>query len=138
VGISYHYDSNRNLVLAEARGVITVQDILTYTKSVIQDDAIQRDFVEVVDFEGVEDLVVTYRELSPFRDIWQKYITKGCKGTLILAPSDFSYGIFRMFQAVIGSDDFEAGGPFFPVRSHEELEARISEIGEAGPGGAPE
>jgi hypothetical protein len=137
VGISYRYDSIRNLVLAKAWGVITVHDITTYTGSVIQDDTVQGDFVEVVDFADLEDLIVTYRELSPLRNIWQEYITKGCKGTLILAPADSVYGISRMVRAVIGVDDCEGGPPFLPVRTQEELEARLSELREAGPGEAP-
>ena len=54
--------------------------------------------------------------------------SKGCAGTIVLAPSDISYGLLRMFQSVIAPDEHTAGSPFLPVRSHDELEHAIATI----------
>jgi hypothetical protein len=51
---------------------------------------------------------------------------KGCKATIICAPTDFSFGTFRMLQAVVLMR-YEAD-PFIVVRSKEELAAKILKI----------
>ena len=73
-----------------------------------------------------------YSELSPLHRIWREYIAKGCKGTLIYAPTDVSYGIARMVHAVIDANEFEGEGSFLPVRTREELQEGISRLEKQG------
>ncbi len=99
--IAYHYEADPKIVRAKATKVVTTKDILDYVSTIIKDDTIERDFIEIVDFQLVRDLVVTYSELNPFPYIWEKYMKKGCKAVVIYAPTDLSYGTFRMLQTVI-------------------------------------
>ena len=126
--MSHTYDSEQNLVLVKGHGVITIKDVHAHTRGIIDNDAVRSGFIEVGDFEEVEDLIITYSDLSPFRDIWQEYMAKGCRGVLVYTPTNVSYGIIRMFQTVIGANEIEGGTIFSPVRSREELEAKISEL----------
>jgi len=137
--IAYVYDAQRNLVRARAEGLVRAGDLLAYVRSVLGDDAIRPGFVELVDFGPVEDLVVSYSQLSPFRQVWRKYLAKGVRATILYAPGEASYGICRMFQSVIDPEGDLATGPFGIVRTPQEMGARLAELGitDLGPGSLP-
>lgn len=127
--ITYEYDSGPNLVRARAEGRIRVADLLGYVRGIVEDDAIQPGFVEIVDFEPVEDLTVSYSEMAPLPHIWKRYLAKGVRATILYAPSDAAYGVCHMFQSVIEPEGDLTRGPFTVVRNDEELTARLSELG---------
>ncbi len=131
MAIIYEYDSSRNLVFAKAEGVIKVSDIMEHINSVLQDDTIKIGFVEVITFENVKDLMVSYSQVVPFREMWHNYINKGCKATLVLATTAVHYGTLRMIQTVIGADEFKGGALFYVLRTKEELEEKIACINES-------
>jgi hypothetical protein len=131
--IAYHYDPAKKLVRARAEGIVSAEEILAYVRSIVDDPAIQPGFVEVVDFDAAKDMVVSYSQLPPFQQIWKKYLAKGCRAVLLYATSDVSYGICRMFQAVIDPDGDQADVPFIIVKSVEELGAKLGELGIEGP-----
>ena len=126
--MTYEYDPDRNLVNTRVQGVVTIQDMLNYVCSVLQDTSVRPGFIEVADCEGVEDIVVSFGQLRPFRQYWQEYVEKGCRATLIYTPTDFSYGVFHMVQSVIVPDGNPAQVPFELIRTQEELAARIAEL----------
>ena len=126
--ITYQYESDANIVRAKATETITTKEILDYVTNITEDVTIESGFVEVVDMELVKDLVVTYSELGPFPNIWEKFMEKGCKATVIYAPTDLSYGTIRMLQTFIATNHELAEDLFIVVRSKEELENKLKEI----------
>ena len=126
--ITYQYESDANIVRAKATESITTKEILDYVSNITEDVTIESGFVEVVDMELVKDLVVTYSELEPFPNIWEKYMEKGCKGSVIYAPTDLSYGTIRMMQTVISMRHEVAEDLFVIVRSREELDNMLKEM----------
>ena len=68
--ITYQYEADSKIIRAKATEVVTTKEILDYVTNIIEDIRIEKGFVEVVDFQLVEDLVVTYSELDPFPVIW--------------------------------------------------------------------
>ena len=126
--ITYQYESNSKTIRAKATETVTIKEILDYVSNITEDVTIESGFVEVVDMELVKDLVVTYSELEPFPNIWGKYMKKGCKGNVIYAPTDLSYGTIRMMQTVISMRHEVAEDLFVIVRSREELDNLLKEM----------
>ena len=126
--ITYQYEIDSKIVRAKATEVVTTKDMLDYVNSIIEDTKIESGFIEVVDFQDVGDLIVTYSECLPFPSIWENYIKKGCNAVVIYAPTDISYGTFRMLQTVVSLEHQIAEDLFIVVRSKEELENQLSEI----------
>jgi hypothetical protein len=102
--------------------------MIDYLTSVIEDITIEKGFIEVVDLQLVKDVVLTYSELSPFPRLWGKLLEKGCKGTVIYAPSEVSYGTTRMLQMSIADTHAIANDFFIVVRSKEELESELTKL----------
>ena len=125
MAITYQYDKSSCVVQSIATGVITVQEILKYLVKVLEDSQIDRSFIEVVDFEGISNLVISYNDLSPFRDMWEKYKQKGCAATILYAPTDLAYGSFRMLQTVIEMYGLNDKEKFIIVRTKAELQEQI-------------
>jgi hypothetical protein len=126
--LTYRYDKENRTVETEATGVITTGELLSYVKSVIADDRVKPGFIEIVDFGPVEDMVVKYTEIEPFKALWIEYLQKGCRATILLAATDMSYGTLRMLQTVIGLSQEEAANRFMVVRSRDELEASLKTL----------
>ncbi len=126
--ITYQYEADSKIIRAKATEVVTTKEILDYVTNIIEDIRIEKGFVEVVDFQLVEDLVVTYSELDPFPVIWEKYMKKGCKAVVIYAPTNLSYGTFRMLQTVVAMSYDLAEDLFMVVRSKDELDNKLKEI----------
>ena len=128
MAFSYQYETCANFVRTKATGTVTTNDLIKYVGNIIEDTNIKGGFVEIVDFTSVDDLVVTYSELSPIPLLWEKYKEKGCKATIIFAPTDFSFGTFRMLQTVVLMDFEMDEDRFIVVQSKEELEAELLKI----------
>jgi len=126
--ITYQYEIDSKIVRAKATEVVSTKDILDYVNNIIEDIKIESGFIEVVDFQDVGDLIVTYSDLMPFPSIWKKYMKKGCNAVIIYAPTDISYGTFRMLQTVVALEDGVAEDHFIIVRSKNELENKLNEI----------
>lgn len=130
--IPHHYDTEQNLITATPRGTVTARDFSAYVKAILADESIRAGFVEIIDLEQTEDVVASFRELFEFRELWERYLAKGCRATLIHAPTPLSYGVFRMFRSAISPDVYSRGS-FEILRTREELEARLKELGVTPP-----
>jgi hypothetical protein len=106
MAITYKYDQSRNLLLAEAKGVISVQELLIYFENVSEDLNIKSGFIEVVDLSEVTDLQISYSSAQKMTKGWDKWEHKSHKGSIMYAPTDLSFGILRMMQTLI---DMEPG-----------------------------
>ncbi len=128
--IEYKYDADTRIVHTRISGTVSAADMLGCVRSVLGDDGIGEGFIESVDSGEVTDLVVAYSQLRPFPAMWKEYMSKGCAGVLIYAPSDVSFGIFRMLRTVISLQHPEAEELFVIVRSREEVLEKLREIRE--------
>lgn len=126
--INYQFDTESKIVSAKATGTVSAGEILNYVNEVLADSRVPRDFAEIVDFEDIKDLTVSYSELEPFPNIWKRYRQKGCKQVLIYAPTDLSFGTFRMLQTFVSLYDDTANTDFIVCRTKKELDFRIKEL----------
>jgi hypothetical protein len=126
--ITYKYDIDSNTVHTRASGKVKTADLRDYVTKILEDTRIKKGFIEVADFETVTDLVVAYSEVNQFPFVWGKYMEKGCKAVLIYAPTNLTYGIFRMLQTVINLRHESADDLFMVFRSKEELESKLIEM----------
>ena len=126
--ITYKYDIETNTVRTRASGKVKTADLRDYATKILEDTRIKKGFIEVADFETVTDLVVAYREINQFPFVWGKYMEKGCKAVLIYAPSNLSYGIFRMLQTVISLRHKNANELFMVLRTKEEIENKLKDL----------
>ena len=123
--VSYQYDPESKIVYCKITGVIETNEFLAYLARVIADEQIESGFIEIVDFESAENLVTSYKEFTPLPVIWEEFKRKGCKATLVYAPTDIGYGIARMAQLVVGASQKQGFDNFIIVRSKKELETKI-------------
>lgn len=126
--VTYSYDRSRNLVRSEAWGALTTGDFRDYTSRILDDAEIRPGFIEALVIRPDARLEIRYADLPPFRDVWKAYLRKGVRGTLIQAESDAGFGIFRMFESTIASEDLNPDIQFELVRGAEDLEQRIGAI----------
>jgi len=68
----------------------------------------------------------------PFTYQWESYQAKGCKATLIYAPTDISFGTFRMLQTVISLRQEVDEDRFIVVRSKDELQEQLELFSKGG------
>ena len=124
----YDYDSEDNIVRAQVSGTITVSSMQEYIRSIVQDERIRSGFIECINFQNVEDFVFAYKDVSIFSRLWDYYIQKECRATIIAAPTDLAYGCCRMLQKVIELDHEDTAPRFIVVRSQEELRLTVDQI----------
>jgi hypothetical protein len=118
--ITYQYDPSTNLVSATASGVLKASELEAYLNQVLEDTTIQPGYVEYVDFSAISDLQLSYNETAKFSSIWASYVAKGCSRTIIYAPSDIAYGVFRMIKTVISLRLDDKLASFHIVRTERE------------------
>lgn len=126
--IDYKYDFDSNTVRMRAVGEISTADIIAYVSDVLADEGVQPGFIELVNMESVKDLTVNYISVSPLKDMWTRYLNKGCIATIVYAPSDIGYGTCRMIQAVVGFGEEDIGDRFVVVRTQEEMDAKLASL----------
>ena len=128
VPIHYTYDPADRLVRSHASGTLNAGDFQAYCQAVLNDPAIEVGFVETMVIDPQAHILVRFRDLLPFGEIWKEYLAKGCMGTLILAQSPAGFGIFRMFESAIDSEAENPDVDYALVESEAEMRARVSEI----------
>jgi hypothetical protein len=126
--IIYKYDEDTNTIRTTASGKVKTGDLRDYVTKVLEDKRIKKGFIEIADFESVTELVIPYSEINQFPFVWGKYMEKGCKAVLIYAPSNLSYGIFRMLQTVISLRHKNADDLFIVIRTKEGIENKLQDL----------
>ena len=119
MAISHTYDPDLNRLTMRASGTLTVPQLEVYLAEVLSNPDIREGFVELVDLSDVDDLAMKFAETSVFEPIWRKYVDKGVARTVVLAPTDSTFGLFRMLitslVAAMGTEDI----PFYVYRDCE-------------------
>lgn len=119
--VSYTYDRDKKIIDTDAHGVVTVNEIVQYLNSLLADDQIVYGSREIFSLEHATDLVMKYSEVGVFQDLWAKYKKRIGQRVLVVAPTDVSYGLFRMLSTVVALSDKEAADAFVILRSRSEL-----------------
>ena len=99
--ITYVYDPAENVVLAEAIGTVSVQDLLNYMDAVSNDLNVKKDFIEIVNLSGVTDMDITYENAQELSNSWDDLKNRLHNGSIIYAPTDLTYGTLRMMQGLM-------------------------------------
>ena len=128
MAFTYVYDPKANIIHTKVTDVVRVKDILKYVQSIVIDKSIKKGFIEIVDSSMVDDIIISYAELEPFKAIWNSYIEKGCRATIIFAPTDLSYGSFRMLQTVLELSQETDEERFIVLKSKEEVDRMVNQF----------
>lgn len=130
MSVEYAHDARENLVHARVSGSLGAADFLAYCERVLADPVVRPGFLEVVSVDPAAVFHLASGELLPFRMLWRRYLEKGLAGTLVHAPSDHGYGVFRMFAAMIGAEAFDPRVRFEVHREAAAVERRLAELRE--------
>lgn len=119
--VSYTYNSRSKIIHTDASGIVTVGEIVNYLESLLADDKIEYGSIEIFSLENATDLVMQYSDVYVFQDIWARYKKRVGQQVLVIAPTEFAYGLFRMLASVVTLGDEEDFNPFRIFTSREEL-----------------
>jgi hypothetical protein len=105
MGIEYQIDDERRMVLAQAVGTVTPQDVLAYQQEVWTR-------ADVAGYDELFDMTTAERMVPPsnesVRELAELAASADCTGIAsrfaIVAPSDLAFGIGRMYQSYRESD----------------------------------
>jgi hypothetical protein len=100
MGIRYRVEEELGLVMAAVEGRITDADVLAYAERRLDDPDRLRAFDEVMDLRAIaEDSTVTNRGVRQLAQFWGDRSSEIGGGRLaVIAPSDVSFGMSRMYQ----------------------------------------
>jgi hypothetical protein len=124
------HDARTNQIRTRVSGSLGAAEFLAYCERVLADPAVRPGFLEVLDVDPAAVFHLASGELLPFRMLWRRYLEKGLAGTLVHAPSDHGYGVFRMFAAMIGAEAFDPRVRFEVHREAAAVERRLAELRE--------
>jgi len=102
MGIHYRIDEESKLVLAAVVGRVTNADVLEYAKRRLDEPDHLRASHEVMDLRAIAlDSPVTSEGVRRLAQFWGDRSGKIAGGRLaIIAPSDLSFGMSRMYEAL--------------------------------------
>ena len=127
--VQYTLQFNNSLIETNAHGVVTTAEILAYLESLFLDSRIQFGACELFNVANASDLQMTYSEIEPFNVAWQRYKARIGSTILVFAPSNLSFGLFRMLISSISAVDPEASDAFHIIRDTTTLETRLADLG---------
>ena len=119
MAVTHTYEPDTNRIIMQASGTLTVPQLEVYLAEVLGNEDIRDGFVELVDLTEVEDLAFKFSETAVFEPIWRQYVAKGVKRTIVLAPTDVAFGIFRMLITSLTAATGEEEIPFYVFRDRE-------------------
>lgn len=99
MSISYEYYENNGFILTKVTDVITLQEVLSYVDSILEDNRIEKPFYELVDFSGVERFDFGYYQSDQLYNkvvLLKKY--KKHLGTCFVASKDLAKGMSNVFK----------------------------------------
>lgn len=100
--VEYNYDPQKNIVTVYPNEALSVLDISEYVQKILADSNIKAGFIDLVDFQEIDDFQFTYKEATNFPVIFTDLINKkDHKGTIILTKSNLQFGIARMWSMIM-------------------------------------
>ena len=121
--ISYRIDRERALVITEAWGVLTDEDILDHKTRLLNDPGFEPKLMELSDIRSIERLDVTQAGIKAMvQHDAANLARRAGHRVLLVVPNDLVFGMARMYE-LMGSRD--AGGVEV-FRSMEEADAWLA------------
>ena len=120
--IEYEYSAERKVVSTRASGAVDLGQFSDYFETMLADPRIEAGFIEIFDASAVSDFTFGYRDTDFFPAVWARYLAKGVRVTIVLAPTELEFGILRMIAAVIEARIGSVIDNFHVVRRESEVE----------------
>ena len=125
--IRYEYDQDQNIVNTYPYGELTTLEIADYFIEMIKDDEIRIGFIELVNFENVENFLISYNEAEKIIKAYNALNeVKNVRATIFITERDFHYGMAHMLQTLHEMNN--SGDNMFVVRTEERAKQVITEI----------
>ena len=100
--VEYRYDSALNAVVSTVTGVLDEREILTHLRKLLGDEDVPSGMIEIVDFSLAVDFAVKASGAAVIASqVAELNAKKDYQGTTFFAPNDLSFGMARMFQAMM-------------------------------------
>lgn len=100
--ITYNYDEKINLVSTKITGVLSSKDILEHVNSLTTDKEIKPGFIELADFNDIEDLILKYTDMLSIAGMANNMIEVH-RLTIFSAYNEFSQAILGMMMPLFHS-----------------------------------
>ena len=98
--IEYEYDDVKGVVNCLLSGEVSLADVENYINSLLKDEAIRAAYVEVVDFSEVENITLSFEDGIRMVQLFDRLKSeKQYIGSIAVAPTQYTFGMARMFQA---------------------------------------
>ena len=102
MSVEYRYDTALKAVVSTVHGVLDESEVLAHLRRLQEDDVVPSGFFEIVDFSTADDFAVKASGASAVaRQVAELIEHKDYRGTAFFAPNDLSFGMARMFQAMM-------------------------------------
>lgn len=93
--VTYTYENDSDFVFTHVKDVLTTGEIITHFTRVIEDPALPKTFVEVVDFGGCKDVVFRYSDFSTLQSLSLDLRNRGLQISLFRACCDQSRNVIE-------------------------------------------
>jgi hypothetical protein len=125
--LRYEYDQDQNIVNTYPYDELSTLEIADYFIEMIKDDEIRMGFIELVNFENVENFLISYNEAEKIIKAYNALNElKNIRATIFIAERDLHYGMARMLQTLHEMNN--SGDNMFVVRTEERAKQVITEM----------
>jgi hypothetical protein len=103
VPVSFQIDSSQGCVFVTFEGVVTDAELLATQKQLRSDPACQEGYSRLIDATKATAFAVTP---DGIRTVAQNAVRLGVRKAALIAGSDLSYGILRMYESYSGDAEY--------------------------------
>jgi len=102
MSVKYKYDDLNNIIHVFPEKNLTLNLIEEYFNTILNDDKIKSEFVELVHFDIVTNFNYDSNVVIYLKSVLENLlIKKQPKGAIILAETDLQFGMARMFEMIM-------------------------------------
>jgi hypothetical protein len=107
MGITYSFFPDRFLIYIRLEGYVDQKDIFRYFAKFERDKSLKSGCNELIDFAALTDLDLTYEQMRTIRLREEGYYKNTSTPVLcvIHAPQDTAFGMARMYQQMVATND---------------------------------
>ena len=121
--IDYKFDPETNIVYANCRGIISLEETEEYVNKIWADETIPQGVVDIVLFDEIENFAESQDDLWKYREMFARVAEKKkYVASIILAKSPLHIGFARMFQNMIQ----EEGQDWILIAENEEVALQLA------------
>jgi len=100
--VEYRYDSALNAIVSTVNGILGEREIFAHFRGLLGDSTVPSGAIEIVDFSLATDFAVRASGAAVIASqVADLNALKDYQGTTFFAPNDLSFGMARMFQAMM-------------------------------------